>query len=219
MPGVIVNGFGSVDSGVQVMNSPEAPREVRLLTVGRPLDGHKIKIVGEDEAELARGVVGELWLGGPLISSGYFKDPETTWQFWTKDGWFKTGDLAKVDGEGNLIIAGRKKDMIIRGGQNIYPVEIENMLLAHPKVADAAIVGMPDPIMGERSCAFVVPKAGQGFTFDEMVAYLKSKNIVAYKWPERLEIIDQLPVVGDQKIDKKSLRDEIAKKLETEGKV
>jgi non-ribosomal peptide synthetase component E (peptide arylation enzyme) len=219
LPGVVINGFGSVDSGAQFINSPHAPLDVRLLTVGQPLAGNKVRILDENGHEAARGEVGELYLGGSLVSSGYYRDPEGTWQVWTKDGWFKTGDLGKLDEEGNLIIAGRKKDMIIRGGQNIYPVEIENLLQAHPKVADVAIVAMPDPIMGEKACAYVVPKWGQTFTFDEMVSYMKSKNIVAYKLPERLEVVESLPVVGDQKIDKKLLRQQILEKLQAEGKV
>lgn len=217
LQGVIVNEFGSVDSGTQVINSPDAPQEVRLLTVGKPLDGHKVKIADENGHELIKGEVGEIWLGGPVISSGYYRDPETTWQSWTKNGWFKTGDLGKLDDHDNLVVVGRKKDMIIRGGQNIYPVEIENILLTHPKVANVAIVGMADPIMGERACAYIVLKPGQMFTFEEMVSYLKSKDIVAYKFPERIEIIDELPVVGDKKIDKKLLRQQIAQKLKAEG--
>lgn len=219
LPGVVINGFGSVDSGIQFLNSPEASHKKRLFTVGQPLPGHKVKIMGEDGLEVNHGEVGEIWLGGSTISTGYYKDLETTWKFWTKDGWFKTGDLGRLDEQGDLVIAGRKKDMIIRGGQNIYPLEIENILLEHPKVDGVCIVSMPDEIMGERACAFIKTHKEQTITFDEMVSFLKLKNISAYKLPERLEIIEELPVVGDQKLDRKRLRELIAKKLQAESKL
>jgi non-ribosomal peptide synthetase component E (peptide arylation enzyme) len=127
------------------------------------------------------------------------------------------GDLGKFDEHGNLIIVGRKKDMIIRGGQNIYPVEIENLLLTHDKVSAVAVVGMKDPIMAEKVCAYVVPRMGERLTFEEMVSFLKSKNIAPYKLPERLEILDSLPLVSGQKVDKKALEKDIARKLEEEA--
>jgi non-ribosomal peptide synthetase component E (peptide arylation enzyme) len=109
--------------------------------------------------------------------------------------------------------------MIIRGGQNIYPAEIEGLLNGHPKVASVAIVGYPDREMGERACAYVVPKGGQTFTFQEMVSFLKEKKISAYKLPERLEVVDALPTVGDSgKIDKKVLKSDIETKVKAEGK-
>jgi non-ribosomal peptide synthetase component E (peptide arylation enzyme) len=115
---------------------------------------------------------------------------------------------------------GRKKDIIIRGGQNIYPKEIEDYLLAHRKVTNAAVVPMPDPLMGERACAFVTFKKGEQFTFDEMMEYLKSKKIAMFKLPERLEVVDTLPLVGESgKIDKKAMAKMIADKLKAEGKI
>jgi non-ribosomal peptide synthetase component E (peptide arylation enzyme) len=165
------------------------------------------------------GEAAEIQIKGPGAVSGYFGDPEGTWQVWTKDGWYKTGDLGRFDERGNLIIAGRKKDMIIRGGQNIYPVEIENLLTTHPKVSNVAIVKMPDPVMGERACAYVVPKQRQGFTFKEMVSFLKKEGVSAYKLPERLEIIDTLPMVAEgQKVDKKALEKDVAERLKGKRK-
>jgi acyl-CoA synthetase (AMP-forming)/AMP-acid ligase II len=113
---------------------------------------------------------------------------------------------------------GREKDMIIRGGQNIYPAEIEGILNEHPKIANVAIIGYPDVEMGERGCAYVVPKAGETLTKDEMITFLKEKKLAAYKLPERLEILDALPIVGDSgKVDKKVLKAELEKKV-AEGK-
>jgi non-ribosomal peptide synthetase component E (peptide arylation enzyme) len=192
---------------------------VRLPTLGKGSGGTEIKVVDKQGKEVAQGEVGEIWGRGPACASGYYKDPETTWAAWTKDGWFKMGDLGRFDGGGNLVLAGRKKDMIIRGGQNIYPVEIENLLSSHPKVADVAIVGMPDPAMGEKACAYVVPRPGQDLSFEEMVSFLREKGIATYKLPERLEFIDKLPLVGEQKVNKKHLVQGITEKLQKEGKV
>ncbi len=135
-----------------------------------------------------------------------------------EEGWWRSGDLARFDAHGNIVFAGRKKDVIMRGAQNIYPMEIEYLLFSHPKVGQVAIVGMADLMMGEKACAYVVPKPGQDFSFDEMVSFLKGKNIAPYKLPERLEIVDRMPVAGDvAKVDKKELARDIAQKLSAEA--
>ncbi len=144
------------------------------------------------------------------------KDPEATRQAWG-NGWFEMGDLGKFDEDGNLMLVGRKKDIIIRGGQNIHPAEIENVLLTHPKISAVALVPMPDPVMGEKACAYVVPKAGEQLTFDEMTSFLRDKNMAPYKLPERFEVIGKLPLIAEQKPDKNTLRRDIAKKLEAES--
>ncbi|MDP2744770.1 MAG: class I adenylate-forming enzyme family protein [Dehalococcoidia bacterium] len=218
--GKVIQYYGAVDWGGIILSPLEASREERWLTTGKPIPHHEVKLVDNSGKEVGRGEVGELWARGPAGIAGYYKNPEATWEVWSREGWFKTGDLARIDGRGNVVIAGRKKDMIKRGGQNIYPVEIEDILIGHPKVAGVAIVGMPDPLMGERACAFVVPKAGQSFLFEEMVSFLKDKKVAAFKLPERLELADRLPTVAEgQKVDKKVLQQEIAKKLKAEGKI
>jgi len=214
----VVNDYGGVDFGGIVACGPDDPPDVRLLTVGKPRAWTEIKIVDDAGQEVPEGEVGKVWGRGPACSSGYYKDPETTWQSWTKDGWFNTGDLGKFDEQGNLVIVGREKDIIIRGGWNIYPKEIETILLTHPKVQDVAIVGMPDPVMGEKPCAYIVPKPAQGLTMEEIVSFLQQEDIPSYKLPERLEILDKLPMVADgQKVDKKLLRQDINQKLKAEG--
>lgn len=216
----VVQIYGAVDFGVVCIPCPDDPPEVRLTTVGKPYEGCEVRLIDEAGKDVVEGEVGEIMARGPASASGYYKDTQATWQAWTKDGWFKLGDLGKFDKQGNLAIVGRKKEIIIRGGQNIYPTEIENMLITHPKIFDVAIVGMPDPVMGERACAYVILKLGQSLTFAEMVSFLKDKNIASYKFPERLEILDKLPMVaGDQKADKKLLQQDIAKKLKGEGKI
>lgn len=210
--GIIISNYGGVDFGGLINLSVEDSREIRKVSVGRPCFGSEIKLVDNSGQEVGAGETGEILGRGSTCSSGYYKDPEKTKETW-KDGWFAMGDLGRLDERGNLMIVGRKKDMVIRGGQNIYPAEIENLLLTHPKVQDIAIVGMPDLVMGERVCAYVVPKPGQIFTFEEMVSFLREKGIASFKLPERLEVMDRLPLVADQKVDKKALRQDITSKL------
>jgi non-ribosomal peptide synthetase component E (peptide arylation enzyme) len=187
--------------------------------VGRPFEGNEIKLVDESGQEVPKGETGGIVVRGPCGGTGYYKDPQATKEAFTEDGWFSTGDLGKWDEQGNLMLVGRKKDVIIRGGQNIYPVEVEKLLVTHPKVLDAALVGMPHPVMGERACAYIVPKQGEQFTFHEMVSWLREKGVAPYKLPERLEFLDQMPMVADVKVDKKVLREDIARKLRAEGNV
>ncbi|MDO8637581.1 MAG: fatty acid--CoA ligase family protein, partial [Dehalococcoidia bacterium] len=214
-----MNVYGAIDIGITVSPLPSDSPERRLLATGKPLGG-RIKLVDEKGKEIPKGEIGEVTITGPGSASGYFKDTEATWQAWSIDGWIKTGDMGKLDEDGNLIIVGRIKDLIIRGGQNVYPIEIENILLPHPKIANVAIVAMPDPVMGEKACAYVAPKPGQTFTFDDMTSYLRQKNIASFKIPERLEILERLPMLPDvEKVDKKTLRQDIANKLKAEGKL
>ncbi len=211
--------YGSNDGGGLTMQSLDAPPETRRLTVGKPYPGNEVKLFNDAGEEVDKSEGGEITVRGPTMDMAYFRDTETTWKSWTIDGWFKMGDLGRFDTEGNLIILGRKKDMIIRGGQNVYPIEIENMLISHPKVLAVAIVGMPDYVMGEKACAYVVPREGVQLALQEIVSFLKEKNIAGYKLPERLELVDTLPIVGDQKVDKKVLEQDIAQKLKAEGVV
>ena len=216
----ILSGLGGVDFGGTVIPDLDDSPETRFMTVGKPKAGGKIKVVDEKGREVKAGEVGEIWGTGPSLPSGYYLDPDGTVQAWTKDGWFKTGDLGRLDERGDLVLVGRQKDIIIRGGQNIYPAEIESLMQAHPKIAEVAVVAMPDTVMGEKACAYVVPKAGQSFTFKEMAAYLTDQDIAHYKIPERLELINKLPMVGeDTKVDKKALQKDIATKLTAEGKL
>jgi non-ribosomal peptide synthetase component E (peptide arylation enzyme) len=213
----LLQHYGSIDADICTISAPEDAPEIRLFTVGKPLASPEIKLVDEEGREVGKGETGEVWGQGPASTPGYYGDEEATRQAW-EGGWFKMGDLARWDDEGNLVIVGRKKDLIIRGGQNIYPVEVENSLRTHPKVLDAAIVGMPDPIMGQKCCAFVVLRERETFPFEEMVGFLKEKKFAPYKLPERLEFVECLPRVGDQqKVDKKVLEQRITEKLKSEG--
>ncbi|MDP2646428.1 MAG: AMP-binding protein [Desulfobacterales bacterium] len=213
----IVNMYGSMDFGGITMPDITSPRHTRLFTANKPIPSLQLKMVDETGAVIPGEDVGHILVKGPTSTSGFYKDPETSRQTWTEDGWFPTGDLGKIDENGNLVIAGRQKDVIIRGGQNIYPAEIENLLLEHPKIAAVAIVPMPDEVMGERACAYVVLRNGQQMDFEEMVNFLKQKHIATYKLPERIEITDAIPLVpGVGKVDKKVLARRIADQVKGE---
>lgn len=213
---------GSSEAGNIVQTSVDDPPDVRLNTLGKVVLGSEFRIVDDSEIEVPQSEVGELWARGANASSGYYQDIQTTEAAWGqlgKDGWYRTGDLAKVDDRGNLSIVGRKKDMILRGGQNIFPREIELELLSHPKVQDACVIGMPDTVMGERVCAYVVPVKGQDFCFEEMTSFVRGRGLAVHKLPERLEFLDKIPLVGDQKPDKIGLHKDITEKLKAEGKI
>ena len=190
--------------------------EKRLYTLGKPFPGNEVKITDGKGKECPQGEVGELFVRGATTSSGYFGDPDRTVEAWGelgKGGWYRTGDLAKIDEQGYLVLVGRKKEMIIRGGQNIYPKEIEDLLLSHPRVRQAVVLGIPDPVMEERACACVTPVKGQDFTFDEMSSFLKRKGLAIHKHPERLEVMEEFPqLVDGQKVDKISLKKMILEK-------
>lgn len=216
------NAFGAVitsDLGTQDMGSVSGCRvkdskDLRRRTVGRMLPGNRVRLMDEDGNEVPEGEPGILYFRGPHAPAGYYRDEKLTSTVFDPDGWTTTGDIVKFDQE-CLWILGRAKDMIIRGGQNIYPAEIEGLLNNHPKVASVAVVGYPDREMGERTCAYVIPKSSQEFTFDEMVDFLKEKKLAMYKLPERLEIVDDFPTVGDSgKVNKETLKKDIAEKVE-----
>ncbi len=212
MGGIVITNYGAVDfGGLFVMSIRDAIYE-RKFTVGKPSFGTQVKIVDENDNQITSSSSGEVLGRGPSCSSGYYNDPESTDNAW-KDGWFHTGDLGKIDQAGNLIIVGRKKDMIIRGGQNIYPAELENILLSHPKVSEVAVIGISNSVMGEKVCACIVLETEKTFTFEEMVEFLKKEDLAPFKIPEYIEIMDKFPLISDQKVDKKRLKQDIEKKF------
>ncbi len=211
----VLPAYGGLDVGTISSSSVDLPREVLLSAVGKPLDGIEVKLVDAENKEVPIGEIGEVVVRGPHCQPGYYGDPESTQETW-KDGWFHTGDLGSFDAEGRLTIKGRCKDIIIRGGQNIHPLEIENILARHPKVLKAAVVGLSDTEMGERICAYIVLKPGETFSFSEMVQFMRVQGVAAFKIPERLEIIDELPLAGGMKVDKKRLRQDLEGRLREE---
>ncbi|HOX00023.1 MAG TPA: fatty acid--CoA ligase family protein, partial [Deltaproteobacteria bacterium] len=165
------------------------------------------------EGPKAVGDVGELWYRGPNVIPCYFRRPDLTAKAFDSEGYFNTGDLFQLKDNDCIGFFERAKDIIIRGGYNISAQEVENMILGHPKVMDAAAVAMPDENLGERTCIYVVPKPGESLTLEEIKAFMTEKGIAVYKIPERLEIIAAIPRNPVGKILKKELREDIRKKL------
>jgi non-ribosomal peptide synthetase component E (peptide arylation enzyme) len=215
----ITSDLGTQDKGSVSGCSVEDSKDLRRRTVGRMLPGNKVRLLDKDSGEeVPDGEPGVLWFRGPHAPAGYFRDEELTATVFDKDGWTTTEDIVKFD-QGCLWILGRAKDMIIRGGQNIYPAEVEGLLNDHPKVSSVAVVGYPDREMGERCCAYVIPKPGADFSFDEMVSFLKEKKIAMFKLPERLEVVTEFPAVGDSgKVNKETLKQQIKALVEKENK-
>jgi 2,3-dihydroxybenzoate-AMP ligase/mycobactin salicyl-AMP ligase len=213
------NALGASE-GLLAQGDPDDPLEEQLKTVGRNVTpGSHYKAIDENENELPVNTEGELVARGPEVFTGYYKaTEEENREVFTHDGYYRTGDLAKIDERGYIAITGRKKDVIMRGGETLVPSEMEDLIRKHPVVEGVAVVGMPDPKMGERACAYVVPKAGKGLSFDEMIEFLKGEGASVLLLPERLEIIDSLPLTGVGKVDKKTLRKDIESKLEQEAK-
>jgi non-ribosomal peptide synthetase component E (peptide arylation enzyme) len=148
----------------------------------------------------------------------YYKSEEEDKLAFTQDGFFRSGDVGKFDSKGNLIITGRKKDLIKRGAETIIPFEIEEMISEHPKVMRTAVVGMPDARLGERICAYIQPITGEKITFEELISFLKEKGASAMLLPERLEMLEAFPFTPMEKVDKQALRENIARKLKDEQK-
>ncbi len=215
----ITSDLGTQDMGSVSGCRVEDSRDLRRRTVGRMLPGNQVRLMDEaNKNRVPDGEPGVLYFRGPHAPAGYYRDEALTSTVFDPNGWTTTGDIVKFDQE-CLWILGRAKDMIIRGGQNIYPAEIEGLLNDHPKIASVAVVGYPDREMGERACAYVIPKTGQQISFKEMVDFLKSKNIAMFKLPERLELVSEFPTVGDSgKVNKEALKKDIREKTEAEVK-
>jgi 2,3-dihydroxybenzoate-AMP ligase len=210
----VINGFGSSE-GTNTATRPGDTIDIICNSVGRPVCPYDtIKIIDEKGQEVPFGAEGELVSKGPGIFTGYFKSQEENSQIFTQDGFFKTGDKARKDQFGNITITGRIKDIINRGGEKISALEIEHRLSTHPAIHETAVVGMPDQVLGERICAYVVPKEGTNPTFDEIIAFLKGNGASVQQLPERIELVKDLPVTKVGKVDKNALREDIKKRLE-----
>jgi acyl-CoA synthetase (AMP-forming)/AMP-acid ligase II len=184
---------------------------------GRPLPGIEVAILDGDGAELPPDQEGEIAQRGPTVMLGYFGDPESTAAVFTDEGWCRSGDLGRVNPEGYLRVTGRVQDIIIRGGSNISAREVEDHLRAHASVKDVAIVAMPDRVLGERACAWVVPAGAVAPTLDELTDFLRNeRRIAVWKLPERLEITDVIPMTATGKVQKFVLREMVRVRLEDE---
>jgi fatty-acyl-CoA synthase len=199
VPGVRV-GYGMTETGNLVsVNTPDDPQGKQVNTVGRPLPEVEIRVIDVDGSVLPVESVGEVAVRGPGVMRGYYRQPGETSQVFTPDGFFLTGDLGMVDEEGYVHLLGRRKEMIIRGGFNVYPREVEDRLHAHPAVLDVAVVGLPDEILGEVACACIVPVEGAIVTGEEIRDFCR-EVLADYKVPDLVRFLDGFPLTGSGKV-------------------
>ena len=207
----IVSAWGMTENGAVTLIELDDPDERAFTTDGSPLPGVELKVVDDEGHALPPGQPGKLLVRACSNFGGYLKRPQ--WNGTDAEGWFDTGDLARLDAQGYVRITGRSKDVIIRGGENIPVVEIEALLYRHPAIAMAAIVAYPDERLGERACAVVVPKPGQSIDLPQLVAYLKEQKIAVQYIPERLEVRESMPSTPSGKIQKFKLREDLRASL------
>lgn len=206
---VIVTGYGLTEAGTVSATSPEDSPETVATTVGRPRPGFEIRVVDGDGKEVPAGETGEILVRGRTVMAGYMDDPDATAEALSDDGWLRTGDLGVVDDAGCLRIVGRAKDMFIVGGFNAYPAEIENALLRHPDVQQAAVIGIPDERLGEVGAAFLVTRSDDSGAANEIRAWCR-EQMANYKVPRAIEIVSELPVNATGKVVKDELRARVA---------
>jgi 2,3-dihydroxybenzoate-AMP ligase len=208
------NGYGATE-GMTTITRTTDDLETICTTVGRPTCPYDTyKVIDKEGNELPPNTQGELVLKGPGVFTGYYNNPRENKASFTKDGFFRTGDVAIIDEKGYITLTGRIKEMINRGGESISATEIEKLINRHPDVAAVAVIPMPDPLMGERVCAYIQPKVGTKLSSNEIISFLKEQKASVLQLPERIEFIDTMPYTGAEKLDKKSLRKDIEKKLQ-----
>jgi len=208
-----IHAYGMAE-GLTNLSRPADPAEVIRLTQGRPVSpADEIRIVNEDDQDVSEGEMGELLTRGPYTVRGYYRAPQHNLAAFTADGYYRTGDLVRMHPSGNLVVEGRRKDVINRGGEKISAEEVENLILAHEKVHMVAVVAIPDPLMGERSCACIVPKVGRSLSLAELNEFLMGRSIAKFKLPERLELLESFPVTAMNKVSKAALREQIAARM------
>ncbi len=206
IPSCFVQENFGMSEGTLFFVRRDDPEEVRLETVGRPISpDDEVRLLDDDDNEVPDGEVGELCVRGPYTLRGYYGAAEHNAKAFTRDGFYRSGDLMRRHPSGNYMVEGRKKDLINRGGEKISAEEIENLILSHPAVQNVACIAMPDPQLGERMCACVIPRAGHNLTLDELLSFLSGKEIARFKLPERLELMSDFPLSTFGKVSKKSL--------------
>jgi cyclohexanecarboxylate-CoA ligase len=204
--GRVGNLFGMTEVLLTTQTPMDHSAFVRHSTIGPPVPGISARIVSDEGGEVAEGETGELQMRGFSVMSGYVKNPDANATSFTEDGWFRTGDLACWDNDGNIIIVGRKKDLINRGGVKINPTDIENTIMEHQSVVQAALVSMDDDVLGERICAFVTLASGATLDLDTLCRFLADKGVAKMRWPERIVVIDEMPTTPTRKIIKGALQ-------------
>lgn len=210
----LLSVYGSTESSPHAVVNLDDPLSRFMHTDGYAAAGVEIKVVDDARKTLPLGCEGEEASRGPNVFMGYFDEPELTARALDEEGWYYSGDLCCMDEAGYIKITGRKKDIIVRGGENISSREVEDILLQHPKIHDACVVAMPDERLGERSCAYVVLKAPHhSLSLEEVVAFFSRKRVAKYKYPEHIVVIEKLPRTASGKIQKFLLRKDIMRRL------
>ncbi|EQB9290092.1 medium-chain fatty-acid--CoA ligase [Escherichia coli] len=210
----LLSVYGSTESSPHAVVNLDDPLSRFMHTDGYAAAGVEIKVVDDARKTLPPGCEGEEASRGPNVFMGYFDEPELTARALDEEGWYYSGDLCRMDEAGYIKITGRKKDIIVRGGENISSREVEDILLQHPKIHDACVVAMPDERLGERSCAYVVLKAPHhSLSLEEVVAFFSRKRVAKYKYPEHIVVIEKLPRTASGKIQKFLLRKDIMRRL------
>ena len=214
IPSATVQENFGMSEGMLFFVRLDDPEDVRLETCGRPLSpDDEVKLVDDEGKEVPPGEVGELTCRGPYTLRGYFGVPEYNARQFTPDGFYRSGDLMRLHPSGSYVVEGRKKDLINRGGEKISAEEIENLILSHPAVQNIACVAMPDPDLGEKTCACVILRPGRSLALEELTRFLSEKEIAKFKLPERLEILPEFPLSTFGKVSKKALVEMVTKKL------
>jgi len=201
----IREGYGCTETSALISSQPEVRR---VGSVGKPVAGVEVRIQAVDGTLVGPDEDGEICVRGPVLMMGYWQSPEAT-EHAVRDGWLHTGDVGHLDGDGYLYVVDRIKDLIIRGGFNVYPRDVEDVLLAHPSVVGAAAVGRPDPRVGEEVVAFVQLAPGAQITPDQLITYAR-EHLGAYKYPREIKLVDALPLTSVMKLDRKALRAQLA---------
>jgi acyl-CoA synthetase (AMP-forming)/AMP-acid ligase II len=205
----IITGYGLTEAGTVSATSPDDDAETIATTVGRARPGYEVRVVDADLQDVPTGEAGEVVVRSATVMAGYLDDPQATAEALSPDGWLRTGDLGVLDERGCLRIVGRSKDMFIVGGFNAYPAEIENALLRHPDVQQAAVIGIPDERLGEVGMAFVVLRSGDAGGGPGILSWCRDE-MANYKVPRAIEVVDELPVNATGKVVKDELRARVA---------
>jgi acyl-CoA synthetase (AMP-forming)/AMP-acid ligase II len=201
--------YSCTEAAIGVGTAFTDPEEDAELSVGRPLAGVTLSVLDDDDRPVPAGDVGALCLKSPAVMSGYWRDPDATAAAFTRDGAVRTGDLGWVDEQGRLRLTGRSKEMYVRGGYNVYPMEVEAVLAEHPGVAAVAVVPRPDAVMGELGVAVVVPRPERARPVLEELRAFASGRLAAYKLPEELRVVDALPLTAMEKVDRRALQAQV----------
>ena len=202
--------YSCTEAGIGLGTAFDDPEEDAVVSVGRPHPSVELRLLDPDDAEVRGGEVGAVCLRSPAVMAGYWRDPEATRTAFTADGFVRTGDLGWLDDRGRLRLVGRSKEMYVRGGYNVYPIEVEAVLSTHPDVAAVAVVPRPDPVMGEIGVAVVVARDATSPPTLDALRRSATEHLAAYKLPEAVEVVDALPLTAGEKVDRRALAEAIA---------